>query len=119
MAARRWQDRANLVLGAWLLVSPWVLDYVRTTAAWNAYFLGAGIFVVAVIARYVPKGWEELINTALGVWLVVSPFVLGFTSMETVALHTVVVGILVAALAIWAMWSDKPIYKRWRRSPSA
>jgi mannose/fructose/N-acetylgalactosamine-specific phosphotransferase system component IIC len=75
--------------------------------------MGAGIVVFALIAAYVPKAWEEMINTLLGVWLVVSPFVLGFAATTMIALHTVVVGILATAFAVWAMGSDKRLYKRW------
>ena len=117
--ARRWQDWANLVLGLWVFVSPWVLDYRGTSAAWNAYAMGAGIVVVALIAAYMPETWEEIINIVLGVWLVVSPFVLGFSAMTEVALHTVVVGILAAAFAIWAMSNEKSFYKRWTSGHSA
>ena len=119
MAARRWQDWANLVLGAWLLVSPWLLDYTGTPAGWNALVMGAGIVVSALIAAYMPKAWEEIINTLCGVWLVVSPFVLGSATATTVALHTVLVGILATAFAVWAMASDKRLYKRWQSGHSA
>src|SRR3954464_9493627 len=107
MVARRWQDWANLVLGAWLLMSPWLLGYAGSAAAWNAIGMGAGIVVFALIAAYMPKAWEEIINTLCGVWLVISPFVLGFSNATTVALHTVLVGILATAFAVWAMASDK------------
>src|SRR5688572_1682997 len=117
MVARRWQDWANLVLGAWVFASPWVLNYAGT-AALNAYVMGAGIVVFALIAAYMPKAWEEIINMLLGVWLVVSPFVLGFSARTEVALHTVVVGILATAFAIWAMSNDQSFYKRWRRGHS-
>jgi hypothetical protein len=113
MADRRWQDWANLVLGSWLFISPWALHYAGTSAAWNAYVMGAGIVVFALIAAYMPKAWEEMINTLLGVWLVVSPFALGFAEATMVALHTVVVGILATAFAVWAMATDKRLYERW------
>ena len=115
MNARRWQDRANLVLGAWIFCSPWVLSYEGTGAAWNAYVIGAGIVVFALIAARMPHAWEEIITMLLGVWLVVSPFVLGFAAMTGIALHTVVVGILATAFAIWAMSNDQSFYKRWHR----
>jgi hypothetical protein len=118
MVARRWQDWANLILGAWVLVSPRVLDYAGTTAALNAYVMGAGIVVFALIAAYMPKAWEEIINMLLGVWLVVSPFVLGFSAMTGIALHTVVVGILATAFAIWAMSNEQSFYKRWHSGHS-
>jgi len=113
ITARRWQDGANLVLGLWLFVSPWVLGYDGVPAL-NAYAMGTGIVVFALIAAYMPKAWEEIINIVLGVWLVVSPFVLGFSAATEVALHTVVVGILATAFAIWAMSNDQSFYKRWR-----
>jgi Na+/melibiose symporter-like transporter len=118
MGARRWQDWANLVLGAWIFFSPWVLGYEGTAAAWNAYVIGAGIVVFALIAARMPRAWEEVINILLGVWLVVSPFALGFAAMTEIALHTVVVGILATAFAIWAMSNDQSFYKRWRSGHS-
>ena len=117
MVARRWQDWANLVLGIWVFVSPWVLGYEGIAAA-NAFVMGAGIVVFALIAAYMPKAWEEIINMLLGVWLVVSPFVLGFSAATEIALHTVVVGILATAFAIWAMSNDQSFYKRWHRGQS-
>ena len=118
MVAKRWQDWANLVLGSWLFASVWLLGYAGSTAAWNAAVMGAGIVVFALIAAYMPKAWEEIINTLLGVWLVVSPFVLGFATSTTVALHTVLVGILATSFAVWAMASDKRLYKRWNSGHS-
>ena len=118
MVAKRWQDWANLVLGSWLFASVWLLGYAGSAAAWNAAVMGAGIVVFALIAAYMPKAWEEIINTLLGVWLVVSPFVLGFATSTTVALHTVLVGILATSFAVWAMASDKRLYKRWNSGHS-
>jgi len=119
MVARRWQDWANLILGAWIFVSPWFMSYGGTTAALNAYVMGGGIVVFALIAAYMPKAWEEIINMLLGVWLVVSPFVLGFSASTVIALHTVVVGILATAFAIWAMSNEQSFYKRWHSGHSA
>jgi hypothetical protein len=118
MGFSRWQDWANLVLGSWLLASPWALNY-SGAGAWNAVSLGAGIVVCASIAAYMPKSWEEIINTLLGVWLVVSPFALGFAADKLVALHTVLVGILAVAFAVWAVSSDQRIYKYWPGGHSA
>jgi hypothetical protein len=119
MTERRWQDGASLVLGVWLLASPRVLGYGGDVAAWNAYAMGTGIVVFALIAAYMPKAWEEIINMLLGLWLVISPFALGFSADTGVALHTVVVGILATAFAIWAMSNDRNFYKRWHSGHSA
>jgi hypothetical protein len=114
MTERRWKDGANLVLGAWLVLSPWVLGYAGTEAAVNAYTTGTAILLVALIAAYMPKAWEEIINMMIGVWLVASPFVLSYVT-RTIALHTVCVGILATAFAIWAMSNDQRFYQRWQR----
>lgn len=117
MTGRRWQDSANFILGLWMFASPWALGY-GGSAAVNAFVLGAGIMLFALIAAYMPKAWEEIINMMLGVWLVVSPFVLGFSASTGIALHTVVVGILATAFAIWAMSNEQSFYKRWRSGQS-
>ena len=115
--SRRWQDHANLVLGTWLFMSPWILDYTGTVAAWNAYVIGVAIVVFALAAAYV-KVWEEIVTMLFGVWLVVSPFALGFSAASSIALHTVVVGILATAFAIWAMSNDQSFYERWHSGHS-
>ncbi|MDN2566868.1 SPW repeat protein [Aquibium sp. A9E412] len=44
-----WEEWANLVLGAWLFVSPWALAYAaEQSAAWNAYIVGLLLIAVAV-----------------------------------------------------------------------
>ena len=100
---RRWQDYSNLLLGIWLFASPWVLGYTATVAAANAHVMGIVIVMVALLAAHVPKAWEEAINTVSGMWLVLSPFLLGFSHMSRVSLHAVVIGIMVTAFATWAM----------------
>lgn len=64
-----------LVLGAWLLLSPFVLDYARA-AAGNAHLVGAAIVVLAVVGLVrapLWSGWAELV---LGLWLMASAFAL-------------------------------------------
>ena len=62
--------------------------------------------------------WEEAVNIALGVWLVVSPWALRFSDQANVRLNAVIVGLLVMALAIWAMVLD-PDFERWRHHKAA
>jgi hypothetical protein len=110
---KRWQDLGNLVLGAWLFVSPWAMRYPADipAATWNAYILGAVIVVFAAVAMYMPRIWEEWINMALGIWTIASPWVLGFAAHKDVTVNAVVVGVLVTALAAWAMTRDKDFIK--------
>jgi hypothetical protein len=101
--SRQWQDAVNVVLGLWLIVSPWVLGYaMETTPAWNAYVLGVIIAVAAIAALVAFHAWEEWVSVVLGVWLVVSPWILGFAASATALWNQIVVGVIVAALAFWS-----------------
>ena len=115
VTTKRWQDGGNLLLGVWLFVSPWVLSYAAgmPVAAWNAYLLGAAIVVFAAVAMYMPKVWEEGINMAFGVWMIISPWVLKFSADRNVMMNAVIIGVVVTALAAWAMLRDKEFEKWW------
>jgi len=82
---QRWQDWLMLVLGAWVFFSPfWMLSYTSRgdAAAWNAYIFGAIAFVLAWAALATRQLWEEWVNLAVGGWLVIAPWVLGFYGAE-------------------------------------
>jgi hypothetical protein len=110
----RWQDLGNFILGFWLYVSPWVLDYPSDSprAAGNAFLLGGAIMLIAAYAVYSPRLWEEGLNTAFGIWMIASPWALEFVSHTPAAVHAGVVGVMVAILAIWAIASDINL-ERW------
>jgi SPW repeat len=98
-----WQDTASVVLGLWLIVSPWILGYateLRPMA--NVVIVGAIIALIAAVALYAFRRWEEWINIALAVWLVASPWILGFGNRQTAVANQIIVGLLVAILAFWA-----------------
>lgn len=100
---QRWEDWVNLVLGAWLFLSPWVLSYTTAQgAAWNAYIFGIAIIVFTVWALSIPKPWEEWVNTVLGLWLIISPWVLGFTAQMAAMWNSIIVGLVVLALSLEA-----------------
>ena len=100
----RWQDWINVLFGVWLFVSPWVLGFSHIgAAAWNAYILGVAVFVFAVIALFSPQIWEEWINLILGIWLIISPFILAYAAQHPVAMwNSIIMGILVGGDAFWA-----------------
>lgn len=101
---KRWQDWVQLALGAWLFVSPWVLGYTKIAgAAANAYLIGAALVVFAIIALYAPKVWEEWISLVLGLWLIISPWFMGFSQANGATQNALLVGIASIVLAIWVM----------------
>lgn len=104
----QWRDAVNLVLGLWLIASPWALSFATEPAPmWNASAIGAIIAVAAVAALFAFHRWEEWAEAALGLWLIVSPYLLGFAMQMAATWNHVLVGIIVAGLAIWS--AMKPV----------
>src|SRR5581483_4045175 len=95
---KRWQDYVNFLLGLWLFVSLWAMGYTDIgQAATNAWIFGIGLMLFAAIAVYMPQMWEEIINALIGVWLIASPYVLGFSSDKPVTTNMIIVGGLALA----------------------
>jgi hypothetical protein len=97
-----------VVLGAWEVLVPFILGYSRASsgALWDAIIIGIAIVVLA--------GWAALssqittaktlswINTVLGVWLIVAPFIIRYSNVGTALWNDIIVGIVVAVLSVWA-----------------
>ena len=105
MKGRRWQDWINLILGVWLFLSPWLLAYTGASmaASWNAWILGVALVVFSAIAVSMPQMWEEVINLLIGIWMIISPWVLSFSGTRSAETNAVIVGIIAIVLSVWAM----------------
>ena len=107
MKAKRWQDWVMLILGIWLLAAPfWMSGYAShaSVAAGNSYIFGILVIGFAWAALATMNRWEEWVELAIGIWLVVSPFVLRFWGSEHgAAVNTLILGILVLVDATWAL----------------
>ena len=92
-------DIYNLSFAAFLFVSPWLFAYAQRNASMNILISSAAVGVTAISAILAYANWKEWLNVLLGVWLVVSPWVLGFA--HTSAMHfSIGIGIAVAFMAI-------------------
>jgi hypothetical protein len=110
MKMKHWQDPVNLIAGLWMIVSPWALAYqAESRPMWNAVILGILIAVVAFSELFQVFAWQEWISALFGLWLIVSPWVLGFTGVAAAVANAVIVGIVVAALALWALGTDRDV----------
>lgn len=116
---KHWQDPVNALLGAWVILSPWALGFQdMTTVMGNAVIIGVALIAAALGAIFVPRAWEEWTEGALGVWLIISPWALGFSTHYQATLNMVVSGIAVTALALWTLLTDKD-YNAWFREWTA
>ena len=100
---KHWQDWGNLVLGFWILISPWALmtkgtDTAVNATTWNLYVVGIALTVFSVAALIAFQVWEEWVNLALGAWLLISPWLLGFSASALLMWNAVVIGTAVVTL---------------------
>jgi SPW repeat len=50
IAFRPWQEGTNIVLGAWLLVSPWVLGFrANASLMWSAVLIGVLVIICSAL----------------------------------------------------------------------
>jgi hypothetical protein len=97
-------DVANLVLGAILFFSPWMFGgFEAAMVSTNAYITGLAIAIIAIAALAAFAVWEEWLNLVVGLWALVSPWVLGFQGTTAMTVH-VVIGAAVAVLAAIEIW---------------
>jgi hypothetical protein len=90
----------NVLLGAWLFISPWVLDYTAADdATANAWVIGGAIAVLAAIVAVTGVRSLAWSNIALGVWLFVSPWALGFAGLQDASWNAWIVGVLAVIVA--------------------
>jgi heme/copper-type cytochrome/quinol oxidase subunit 3 len=102
---KRPQDWGNLVLAICLFASPWVFGFIDDQVpARNAWASAIVIGGLAIAALSILKEWEEWVNLALGAWVFVSPWALGFLTNVNAHWSHVVIGALVAAIAAWSIW---------------
>jgi hypothetical protein len=103
-------DVANLVLGAILFFSPWIFAFDSGPSSQNAFISGIVIAALSIAALAAFAVWEEWLNLIVGLWVLISPWVLGFQGGTAMTVH-VIIGIIVAVLAaveLWIMYQNPP-----------
>ena len=98
--------RVNILLGIWVIVAPFVLASALFSAAiWNNIATGVAVAILALIRTSMPRqsGWSWG-NVILGIWLLISPFVLGFAA-SSLLWNNVILGIIIALVGISNAWA--------------
>ena len=95
-----WRKWATVVLGAYLFLAPWIFGTSGDEASSaNAWIVGACIAAATLRVPIVSDSRiAELIEVGLGVWLLASPFALGFAGSGA-AWNAWILGALIVALA--------------------
>lgn len=102
---RSWEDVVSIILGAIVLIMPAVMAGAESTMmVITSGIAGLLIIALAALAMVNSQRWQEWVEMVCGLWLIASPYVLGYAgSLRT--LH-VVVGVAVCLLALLELWQD-------------
>jgi peptidoglycan/LPS O-acetylase OafA/YrhL len=110
---RTWEDWFGMLLGVLIVVSPWfpfssheVMDAERSTMILNTFVVGMLVFGLAQLEYVALQRWEEVGEIALGLWLIASPMILGYSGDEALQAWHVVLGAIIALLGALQLWQD-------------
>jgi hypothetical protein len=95
----------NIILGLWLIIAPFVLGFNSMMGAmWNSIIFGVIVLALAVVGEYnVSETWSRWINAVIGLWIVVSPFFMGFASDAGLMWNNIIVGLLIIIFSGWSI----------------
>ena len=92
----------NLLIGIWLIISTFVVMAFNNLGNMRGNNVLFGILIVIFslvrLSRTTSPAWSWW-NLIFGLWLIASPFVLGFAHVLAAMWHNVIAGIVVALLA--------------------
>ncbi len=96
----------NILLSIWLIVSPFLLGFSAGSALalWDAIVVGVVVLILSWIRMANPESatWISWVSALLGLWLIVSPFVLGTSFIMAVMWDDIIVGIGMVIFGAWA-----------------
>lgn len=88
-----------LVVGIWLIISPFILNYAASQAFWSQIITGIVIGVMAIGRMVEPRvSWMGWINVIAGIWLIISPFILAYAT-PAAYWNSVIFGVVTLILA--------------------
>jgi hypothetical protein len=108
---RHWQDVVSLLVGVWLVLSPFALGFAGA-ATWITIVLGLFVILFAVEGLVIPDYLEEWGEVFLGLALLVVPWSVGYESASA-TVSSVTSGILVILFAAWELMTDRDFIAWW------
>ncbi len=104
----------TLIAGLWLIISPFWMGFSTTGAPfWNTLAVGVAVTILALIRACYPSENVGLswINMLLGLWLLVSPYLLPYRLLAVPTCVDMITGFIIAVTAVWSILAT-PTYAR-------
>jgi hypothetical protein len=100
----------DVVLGLWLIASPWVLSnslsqqiVVAEDFLPGIVLIATSLWILAIKLATLRVSWLQALS---GLWLIVGSFVFVFMRLPHAALNVLIVGVVVLAVYLEAMWTQ-------------
>ena len=110
-----WQDWVNYFLGLWVFGSPWFIERAMVSTERGGGTRGMlnlggrarrGAALDAGDQR-IMTAWDQRAIFALGAWLLLSPWIIGFAATVPLMWNSVIFGGLIFAFAGWRLIDDR------------
>jgi hypothetical protein len=111
---RPWEDWFGMLLGGVIVVSPWfpfqssheTMDAERSWMILNTFVVGMLVFGLAQLEYVALQRWEEMAEIALGLWLIASPLIFGYSGDDMLKVWHASLGVVVVLLGALQLWQD-------------
>ena len=111
---RTWEDWLGMLLGLLIVLSPWfptqasheVVDADRSHVILNTFVVGMIVFGLAQLEYVSLQRWEEVAGIVFGLWLILSPYIFGYSHDGLLRFYHSTLGSLVLLLAALQLWQD-------------
>jgi hypothetical protein len=103
-----------MLLGVLIALSPWfptqysreLVDADYSLVILNTFTIGMVVFGLAQLQYVALQRWEEVAEIVLGLWLIASPYILGYSGDGLLRFWHSSLGGLVVLLAALQLWQD-------------
>lgn len=109
---RTWEDWCGMLVGALIVASPWFPAQDQSaiagnqTAVLNTVAIGLVVFGISQLEYVALQRWQEVATILVGLWLIASPYVIGYSSDGFLSIYHTSLGAVVVLLGIFLLWQD-------------
>lgn len=109
---RTWEDWCGMLLGALIAASPWFpINDEAVTAGHqmvvvNTVAIGLVVFGLSQLEYVALQRWQEVTTIVVGLWLIASPYALGYSGEGFLRIYHTSLGAVVVLLGVLQLWQD-------------
>jgi hypothetical protein len=106
------EDWGGMLLGALIVASPWFPIHEEAVTAGhqmiilNTVAIGLVVFGLSQLEYVALQRWQEVTTILVALWLIVSPYVLGYSGEGFLRIYHTSLGAVVVLLGVLQLWQD-------------